>query len=64
MNALRSISPSRDLSNWKKYVSSHFIVRFFHKPRDTSPNKYPSSTPSNIGIENEGDIRMPANPQS
>ena len=63
MNALRSISPSSVLSNWKKYVGSIFIVRFFHKPRDTNPNKYPSSTLSNIGIENEDDIRMPANSQ-
>lgn len=39
------------------------MVRFFHKPRDTNPNKYPSSTPSNIGIENEGDISMPTNIQ-
>jgi len=39
------------------------MVRFFHKPRDTNPNKYPSSTPSNIGIVNEDDISMPTNIQ-
>jgi len=49
--------------NWKKYVGSPFIVRFFHKPRDTNPNKYPSSTPSNISIENEADISLLINPQ-
>jgi hypothetical protein len=63
MNALRSISPSSDLSNWKKYVGLPFIVRFFHKPRDTNPNKYPSNTPINIGIENEGEISMQTNSQ-
>ena len=63
MNALRSISPSSDLSNWKKYVGSPFIVRYFHKPRDTNPNKYPSNTPIIIGIENEGEICMQTNSQ-
>ncbi len=39
------------------------MVRFFHKPRDTNPNKYPSSTPINIGIENEGEISIQTNSQ-
>ena len=39
------------------------MVRFFHKPRDTNPNKYPSSTPSNLGIINEGEVNMQTIPQ-
>ena len=39
------------------------MVRFFHKPRDTNPNKYPSNIPINIVIENEGEISMQTNPQ-
>ena len=63
MNALISIRPRRDLSNWTKYEDTSFMVRFFHKPRDTNPNKYPSNTPISIGIENEGEICMQTNPQ-
>jgi hypothetical protein len=39
------------------------MVRFFHKPRDTNPNKYPSNTPIIIGIEKEGEICMQTNSQ-
>jgi len=39
------------------------MVRYFHKPRDTNPNKYPSNTPIIIGIENEGEICMQINSQ-
>ena len=39
------------------------MVRFFHKPRDTNPNKYPSNTPIIKGVENEGEICMQTNPQ-
>jgi len=39
------------------------MVRFFHKSRDTNPNRYPSNTPINIGIENKGEISMQTNPQ-
>jgi hypothetical protein len=39
------------------------MVRFFHKPRDKNPNKYPSNTPINIGIENKGEISMQTNSQ-
>ena len=63
MNALRSIRPSSDLSNWTKLEGSPFMVRFFHKPRDTNPNRYPSNTPINIGIENKGEISMQTNPR-
>ena len=63
MNALISISPSSDLSNWAKFEDTSFMVRFFHKPRDTNPNKYPSNIPINIVIENEGEISMQTNPQ-
>ena len=63
MNALTSINPSSDLSNWEKYAGSPVVVQYFHKTWDTNPNKNPSSTPSNIGIENENDISMPTNPQ-
>ena len=63
MNALISIRPRRDLSNWTKYEDTSFMVRFFHKPRDTNPNKYPSNTLIIIGIENEGEICMQTNSQ-
>ncbi len=63
MNALISIRPRRDLSNWTKSEDTSFMVRFFHKPRDTNPNKYPSNTPIIIGIENEGEICMQTNSQ-
>jgi hypothetical protein len=39
------------------------MVRFFHKPRDTNPNKDPSNTPIIIGIVNEGEICMQTNSQ-
>ena len=39
------------------------MVRFFHKPRDTNPNKYPSSTPRKRGIENESEVSMQTIPQ-
>ena len=58
MNALISINPRSVLSNWTKSEVTLFMVRFFHKHRDTNPNKYPSSTPSNIGIINEGEVNM------
>jgi hypothetical protein len=63
MNALISISQISDLSNWEKFAGSPVVVQFFHKTWDTNPNKKPSSTPSNIGTENETDISMPTNPQ-
>lgn len=63
MNALISINPRSVLSNWTKSEVMLFMVRFFHKPRDTNPNKYPSSTPSNKGIENEGEVSMQTIPQ-
>ena len=34
------------------------MVRYFHKPRDTIPNKYPSNTPIIKVVENEGEICM------
>jgi len=58
MNALISIRLRSDLSNWTKFEDTSFMVRFFHKPRDTNPNKYPSSTPKKRGIENEGEVSM------
>ena len=39
------------------------MVRFFHKPWDTNPNRYPSNTPINIGIENKGEVSMQTIPQ-
>ncbi len=63
MNALISIRQRRDLSNWAKSEETSFMVRFFHKPRDTNPNKYPSSTPKKRGIENEGEVSMQTIPQ-
>jgi hypothetical protein len=63
MNALRSIRPSSDLSNWTKLEGSPFMVRFFHKPWDTNPNMYPSSAHSKRGIENEGEVSMQTIPQ-
>ena len=39
------------------------MVRYFHKPRDTNPNKYPNNTPIIIGIENEDEICMQINSQ-
>jgi len=63
MNALISIRPSSDLSNWTKFEGKFFIARFFHKPWDTNPNKYPSSTPRKRGIENEGEVSMQTIPQ-
>jgi hypothetical protein len=64
MNALISIRQRRDLSNWAKSEETSFMVRFFHKPRDTNPNKYPSSTPKKRGIENEGEVSMQTIPQN
>jgi hypothetical protein len=58
MNAKRSINPRSEKSNGEKYVGSSFIARFFHKPWDTNPNKYPSITPRKRGIENEGEVSM------
>jgi hypothetical protein len=63
MNALISIRQRRDLSNWAKSEDTSFMVRYFHKPRDTNPNKYPSNTPIIIGIENEDEICMQINSQ-
>ena len=63
MNALISIRQRRDLSNWAKSEDTSFMIRFFHKPRDTNPNKYPSSTPKKRGIENEGEVSMQTIPQ-
>jgi hypothetical protein len=61
MNALISIRQRRDLSNWTKSEDTSFTDRYFHKLRDTNPNKYPSNTPIIIGIENEGEICMQTN---
>ena len=63
MNALRSIRLRSNLSNWTKFEDTLFLVRVFHKPRDTNPNKYPSNTPIIIGIVNEGEICMQTNSQ-
>ena len=63
MNALTSLRPKSDLLNWTKFEDTIFRVRLFYKSQDINPSQYPRNTPINIGIENEGEISMPTNPQ-